>query len=71
MPSAPWRRQTIPQVADRLGIGVKSLRMACSKGDVQTVMFNGVLMIPHAEERRLAELFGPAFAAIPQTAESG
>jgi hypothetical protein len=66
MPKAPWRTQTVPQVADRLGIGVKSLRSACSKGDVQTVMFNGTLMIPKAEEQRLAALFTPAFAAIPQ-----
>jgi hypothetical protein len=58
MGAPKWRTQTIPQVASRLGISVKSLRAACARGDVQTETFNGVVMILPREERRIGETLG-------------
>ena len=59
MPRPNWRRQTIPAVAKRLGVGVAPLRGACAKGEVETKTFNGTKMIPVSEERRLAGILGP------------
>ena len=58
MSSASWRRQTIPAVAKRLKVGVAPLRGACAKGEVETTTFNGVVLIPPREEKRLAEDLG-------------